>query len=37
MGETVESSPASSRARSIGARILTVVAVLLALVGALAF
>jgi hypothetical protein len=38
MGETAESTPAtSSRARSIGARILTVVAVLLALVGALAF
>ena len=38
MGEPVESTPAgSSRARSIGARILTVLAVLLALVGALAF
>jgi hypothetical protein len=38
MGEPVESTPAgSSRARSIGARILTVIAVLLALVGALAF
>jgi hypothetical protein len=38
MGEPAESTPAgSSRARSIGARILTVLAVLLALVGALAF
>jgi hypothetical protein len=38
MGEPAESPPAtSSRARSIGARILTVLAVLLALVGALAF
>jgi hypothetical protein len=38
MGEPAESAPAgSSRARSIGARILTVLAVLLALVGALAF
>ena len=38
MGEPAEPTPAaSSRARSIGARILTVVAVLLALVGALAF
>jgi hypothetical protein len=38
MGEPVESTPAgSSRARSIGARILTVLAVLFALVGALAF
>jgi len=38
MGEPTESTPAtSSRVRSIGARILTVVAVLLALVGALAF
>lgn len=38
MGEPVESTPAaSSRARSIGARVLTVVAVLLALVGMLAF
>jgi hypothetical protein len=38
MGEQVESTPAgSSRARSIGARILTILAVLLALIGALAF
>lgn len=38
MGEPAESTPAArSRLRSIGARILTVIAVLLALVGALAF